>query len=41
VLPLAVIIAVLLFQGFHAAPLWVKLPLIVSSLFIPPRYPTP
>ena len=41
VLPLVVAIAVLLFQGFHAAPLFVKLTLIVSLLFIPPRYSIP
>ncbi len=37
VLPLAVTIAALLFQGFHAASLFVKLTLIVSPFFIPPR----
>jgi hypothetical protein len=41
VLPLVVTIAVLLFQGFHAAPLFVKLTLIVSPFFIPPRYSIP
>jgi hypothetical protein len=40
VLPPVVTIAVLLFQGFRAAPLWMKLALIVSLLFIPPRYLT-
>ena len=41
VLPLMVTIAVLLFQRFHAAPLLVKLALIFSPLFIPPRYLIP
>jgi hypothetical protein len=41
VLPPMVTIAVLLFEGFHAPPLWVKLPLIVSPFFIPPRYLIP
>ena len=38
VLPLLVTIAALLFQRFHAEPLSVKIALIVSPLFIPPRY---
>jgi hypothetical protein len=41
VLPLVVTIAALFFQGFHAAPLFVKLKLIVSPFFIPPRYSIP
>jgi hypothetical protein len=37
VLPLMVTIGILLFQRFYATPLFVKLALTVSPLFIPPR----
>jgi hypothetical protein len=37
VLPLMAAIGMLLFQRFYASPLFVKLILIVSLFFIPPR----